>query len=1282
MHFHLDYHSKDKFTALSEKIKSIAAKNNNYNEHISVHIRAENLRYNLSYVLSQIILNLKFIERGIGEFEKVLIEFNTINNTQISIKDFKDLSWIRIASDEVVLPCVVRHFIWNVDYYEQEGKVLEIPGGKENLIECLRMYYKRYFYECKLTISKKELIEILRINARPEVTIDFLTDKEILTELPDTDQFYWSDHDYIRTLKNEIAATLWSLKARENTFQEFREYAKLLLRMKMFGVALSNLLPPSQCSDLGNFALQYLNQEEDLLRSDHDFQKIWWDAENYHHIEIDSPIPAVEFDYSCPYNFIDTIESVHWHYDDLFYYQKTRIFCSLLLGLHINAASQIPLDFSEVSKMLRDLSRPFLLWILYKNIPESFGGILPYLLTDTELIPVMLRSVDKIKINDTFLKKFENRDEQNEESYRISNELFFDSFELVLDLFINSQHENLSKGNCIIKILIDTAKSIFHYNPNDNYISHNAARKRYDEILKLLTLKRFRNPNNAHNISPRIIISLLPEMLDFLLEEYQTRKEHLNYLSLDLSYLDVSIEVLRMCNLNFVDGEIYSTEKEHIGKKASELTDKLFRYLLDYYEQDEVEVRDVYNKAKEIKKVRRLNNQFGFEIIDWGYLFLLFERSGCLLRFKNNFVKTLVFDLRQSVHDEENREQVDKLKSFVKSILLAFNGIQIKKDELEIEQLPVKGTLTKLENYIQELSTEYSLDKFEEERVNIFDDSFYVFGQNIFYQSLRSLLFRSLNYFAENKAEEFIKDFFGQSIDIGSMLTAINILESKNLAKLVADRIVAIEIEDYIQSKYTVTDLQDTLIEAVNSESHWDLAEPLIQRIQKYLEKVRQNDENMIFILFHVSLLLAFKENNAIKLAEIEIPQSNYYIDRGKADKGQDLKNFFTGLQKLYNDKDYDNAITTFQSLSSKGDEPRYAFHLYRAQTLKAIHIGDFNLLGTSFQQWEEFTKNLQKENVKKVSELSEAIASNQLHYYAHVDDRKKFSHNLSILSRAYLYEDEIIPTVYNYYIRMELHEAAFSYLRNAVEYLKLNGKPVSTEIVELQKNSVSKDLLQSFKNSLINIRSVGAYELPLITPDIVNDKRNLNDFIFNELVQAAKVMTVKQDAIRKNPHEDRFNDLFLAALKLRFQIWGWSIHDQPRTGISPNKVNAGEADITIQAGGIDIALLEGFILRGMDKSVIENHIQKIFGYNNYLKRYYIIIYFKGPPKNFTSTWEAYKANVSNISFEEKYKLDKNKLFTNLVDEYNDVTHLELAKTYHGDRGKIEIFHMMIDLSE
>ncbi|MDB5223923.1 MAG: hypothetical protein JWN83_2590 [Chitinophagaceae bacterium] len=337
-------------------------------------------------------------------------------------------------------------------------------------------------------------------------------------------------------------------------------------------------------------------------------------------------------------------------------------------------------------------------------------------------------------------------------------------------------------------------------------------------------------------------------------------------------------------------------------------------------------------------------------------------------------------------------------------------------------------------------------------------------------------------------------------------------------------------------------------------------------------------------------------------------------------------------------------------------------------------------LLNHANQDWDNFLNGLSDEQKQGLLDFAEPISSNKLIYYASVKDVSSFDLTISKLSKTYLYEEQIIPTVYNFYIERELHELAFDYINKSVDYLNDTGKIISPVIQDLSDNSGTTKLFQSLKNSLINLRSLQPKYLPLITPDIVNDKRALSEFILNEIVQASKVLVDKIHGIKKIPDEDRFNDLLLAILRLRFQVWAWSIHDQARTGSSPTGKSAGETDITIQSGNITIALFEALILKGKNKGNTQKHILKCFKYAKSLERYYMIIYYKGAPKNFDKTWTDYKSNVSSCSFPAKFKIDLSKDFEDLSMKFDDVRHLKIAKSTHDK--DVEMFHIMIDLSE
>ena len=61
-----------KINSLSERIKHLVRYADNNNDFIDKKIKSENLQYNLSLILSHIILKIKFIERSKLEFENII----------------------------------------------------------------------------------------------------------------------------------------------------------------------------------------------------------------------------------------------------------------------------------------------------------------------------------------------------------------------------------------------------------------------------------------------------------------------------------------------------------------------------------------------------------------------------------------------------------------------------------------------------------------------------------------------------------------------------------------------------------------------------------------------------------------------------------------------------------------------------------------------------------------------------------------------------------------------------------------------------------------------------------------------------------------------------------------------------------------------------------------------------------------------------------------------------------------------------------------------------------
>lgn len=1283
MQFSLSHTIEEKLKSLCERLKYFARNKNSYKDYIDQKIKSENLKLHLSLTLTQIIHNLKFIDRSKVAFLEIIKEYNQAKKTSLTFEEFENSNWVRTVAEEIVMPELVRHFIWQVGYYEKEGKSIKIPTNKNDLLRCLQVYYQKCFEDSKLTISKGELERILENQSSNEVTIEYLIERGIVGLDSKSGLYYWKDNEYSRHLRNEIASTLWLIiGGEEATLKEFREYFKYIRGAAIWVDDLGNYLSHKNTSKICELASSFLNSETDLLKSTNEFTKIWLDANSYQHIDINTEIPVVEFNYENAFEFIEIVNYHKWRFHDAFDYQRTRSMCHSLLRIIVANDTTHPTKYENVLRILKDTSRPFLLWTLYSDIQREFPFVIPYLLTDTELIPIAFKLIDKIEIDSVLLSEQSNNDRKIEESFEVKNQFWLEMFEFSLEQIFSVYSNDKEKGELIAKILIDVSEKVFSISNNNrnSVINHNTFRKRYDTALKKLANKRITEVNTYPRppVSPRLIHSLLPDIAHFLKEKSANRNpNHIDHLNLNHGFIDLSIEILRLANLRVSEFEISTERKEKLDNSVKDIITLLQKEITEFYSATEIDVQLYNSIGTEKKKAKRGVSSFGFEIIDWGYLYLHFEKSNILQNVHDSFITSLNFKTDGDKYDEQNKEQYEKIKLYLKSLMLAFISINQKKDSYEIDALPVKLTLEKLENWIRQFSLKYSIDNVTNEQIDVFNERFNVFGNDQYYKQLTSLLYESINYFVGVGKDKFVESLTASSFDTGRMLTAINKIESKELREILSKRIDIIKTEKFIEQTFTVTELENAMIEAVNSTDNWSLAEPLLNKIEEHYNRVKHFDENSQNLLFEVKLLLAFKEKNLKKLVEISIPKSEFNRTENNIQK-ENRKAYLIALHYLYNENKYTEAISKLDSLHSSEDENiNYAFHLLRAKTLKAL-FEKVNLPLDAFYNWKEFVSRLSEKSLKSLSNLEEAVEHNNLHYHILKDNFSQFENSISKLTNRYLYDEEILAKVFKYYLKHGMEELALNYLKEAEKYFEKSGNEFPSELKAAIDGGEKKDIIK-VKASLEKLMGLKPSNVIAALPSIHNGETDLNTFILIEVIQGLKNLIDKKTSLKTLKKENELNDVLQVVIKPRLALWGWSIPDQSRAGKSPAGKDAGETDFVIETGGKKIALIEALVLKGKEKTKTQKHILKGFDYVNYLQRYYVVIYFKGSVANFDHTWEEYKTDVIDITFPPNLELDKTLGFQVLPDNKDDVRQIKISKTTH--KSNVEVFHIMINLT-
>lgn len=291
----------------------------------------------------------------------------------------------------------------------------------------------------------------------------------------------------------------------------------------------------------------------------------------------------------------------------------------------------------------------------------------------------------------------------------------------------------------------------------------------------------------------------------------------------------------------------------------------------------------------------------------------------------------------------------------------------------------------------------------------------------------------------------------------------------------------------------------------------------------------------------------------------------------------------------------------------------------------------------------------------------------------------EKFDQNFNILPNELRFDVDLISHIYGFYISRGLHELALSYMKQAEQFIKNNNIDVPKHIINLFNSLMDdEEHFKKIELSMINLRSIPPHKVPEVIPSIINGKRNINEFILNEFVQAANIMLEKISSIADVKYENKYNDLLVAILKLRLPIWGWEITDQPRGGLSNTGKGAGSIDIEIRAGAVLVTLAEA--LHASGKNYCQEHALRCFKYNNNINSYYIIIYCKG---ELDESWKKYQQYITSAPFEPKVAIRRKadgKLydFIDLTSEFKNTRQIKLGNTLH--ESEVEMFHIMINL--
>jgi hypothetical protein len=1259
--------------SLSQQLKVYFKPNPTSLTHVDAEIVAHDVRYNLSAVLTELLLALRAPYVSKADIENEIAKYNLVAGTDYSYDFFWQLGWIRLVNNRYIIPKAILSNIWKVENpkgHNPQGH----PVDFEEETRALLPVYTLLRENERTAISAERLLQLMEKHTR-EIGIDFLEERGVVSK-NEQGEYSMSSDRYVQQLRNRIALQAWYKIMGENrTLEDFRRFVDFLNFVRYYPEAFAERLSHDDQQHIVRLSLALLDNEDDLKDASLEIQKSRLDAETaLSPFKLSDPVLKVDFNLDDVYLFAEEVD--HW-----------RRYDQALFGVHNSRTAYYPLirflfdihlynkRYESIIELLKTTRNPTLKSHILWEMEYRYAEIRPYFAVDVDLAPLAFWEWDRLQFSEEWTKSDVDLRVTKTKGEELKERMWHE----LLDLFMNaitesSEPEWFSKPLALV--LQQVSKDVFKYN-DSNYISgevmHRRYRSRYEYTLDLLrTLRMKQYYYHSSNVArPLLAGNVLPGIISELPRLPRTERPN-GLLSFPIADIDLYGELLRLVQPEFLDGNIYRNVIDTERLKG-DISQVIVSLLKGYFTIDQV---GVFRWPDEIEtvKVSRSSDEFGIELVDFAFIFANLESQDLLQHIGNVVEANIHIDPNASLYDDVNREEVNKIRAFMKLILIGYTGLSQKQMHPDFKGLPVEETLHTLERLIKEYAIKYSKSKVADGEIDVFKRRSYVFRKLPFVKELDSLLYEALNYFPRKVAAQMIDNIFDDANDFGKLITALNRVNSKDLSKLLMEKIEKVDYQQFIDSAITITELENVLIEVINSRSLYHYAQPFLDEIEKHIEGKKINNADYQLFLYRVKLLQALKAGDYSALEALEPPKMPHSSQ--KENEGLETKRFYLALYQLQNVKDYNQAMLLFAALSNAHPtNVKYGVYLYQARAYSELFKGE-RLDGK--EKWDEFAAKVK--NDPSLADYAMLVQSIDLLYYIWDKNASRVDQTVNVLLPSYLYQKILIKPVCEHYIQRDIPERAFDYLNKAIKFYSEEGEDIRKEFEELKDSIITDQYIVQIGLNVSALSSLPPAVIPKVLPPVLNDKKKLNEFILGEILGGLRIMREKIVAVESIINEDRYSDVLLAILRYKFALFGWDISDQARVGISASGKDTGEIDILLKAGGNVLTLIEALNLEGGDFYNLEKHVKKCIEYNRSLTQYFIIVYYKGKREKYEDFLKTYEKDMSDVQFDAGWEMKTGIGLTQLNDQYNNSENIYLAKSLHGPKD-YEIFHVVIDLS-
>ena len=555
-----------------------------------------------------------------------------------------------------------------------------------------------------------------------------------------------------------------------------------------------------------------------------------------------------------------------------------------------------------------------------------------------------------------------------------------------------------------------------------------------------------------------------------------------------------------------------------------------------------------------------------------------------------------------------------------------------------------------------------------------------------------------VNDFSDEAYDDLLEMFVRQQIPLSALLAILDrTIQQERKDKLSA----LVNLRDLKSEKqYWVPEIFDLSIKAANN-GHIHIAQFFLKSIRDGAHKSHKN--NAIELLAKIELKEIFDSTHLAALEKLD-RLMNYKADAEEQEVNRSVREYKNFLIATINvSLDRNKAIEQFSRLVKTSPTLQNATGLVRCAVSAPTQTEAAVLLINHEDAWMGvFEAHLHRERVEFADEhlhsvLQACLVTSRLsefgQFWGMASSRQRASYQFADVRSEYLTKSgrrqEAIDYIQKLIAKLgDSSQSARSELTNLESGLLEPASQLQPQIAQIPVRAIWS-MHMDLRSSWLRIRALGARD----QSQIFMEPTNSIDSYLLEVIEhiGTELLMRNANLMRKKPpaksgdiilldDEDMINDWMVSLLRQKMSFIGWTVHEQSRMGWSASGLGVGETDGWIQdSKGSLTSIIEAFRQgQRIDKTVIKDHLDKIFNYNSPgISPVFIIVYTSSD--DFSGLCSDYISYVRSLQYKGFDAVTPDRL--NLMDMNTpkaQARYYEEARYMNGS--KITIYHQLLNL--